>query len=339
VVAEGLEHPWGLALLPDGSMLVTERPGRLRRVTADGAISAPLSGVPPVFARGQGGLLDLALSPDFARDRMVYFSFSEPGEGGAGTAVARGRLGEKGLEGTQVIWRQQPKVQGANHWGSRLVFARDGTLYVTLGDRASHRELVQPLTTTIGKTVRINPDGSIPRDNPFVGKDGALPEIWSYGHRNLQGAALHPQTGQLWTLEHGAQGGDELNHPQAGRNYGWPVITYGVEYSGVKIGEGTAKPGMEQPVYYWDPVIAPSGAVFYTGSAFPQWQGSLLIGSMRPGGLVRLAFDESGRVTREERYREGELRARIRDVVQAADGSLYVLTDSDEGQILRLAPR
>jgi len=339
VVAEGLEHPWGLALLPDGSMLVTERPGRLRKVAADGTVSPPIAGVPQVLARGQGGLLDLALSPDFERDRMVYLSFSEPGDGGAGTAVARGRLGEKGLEGTQVIWRQQPKVQGPNHWGSRLVFAPDGTLYVTLGDRFSYRELVQPLSTTVGKIVRINADGSIPRDNPLVGKDGALPEIWSYGHRNLQAAAVHPQTGQLWTLEHGARGGDELNHPQAGRNYGWPVITYGVDYSGVKIGEGTSKPGMEQPVYYWDPVIAPSGAVFYTGNAFPEWRGNLLVGSMRPGGLVRLVLDDSGRVTREERYRDGALRARIRDVVQAADGSIYVITDSDDGQILRIAPR
>jgi glucose/arabinose dehydrogenase len=335
-VAKGLEHPWGLALLPDGSMLVTERAGRLRRVSADGSISPPLAGVPEVYARGQGGLLDIALSPDFARDRMVYLSFSEPGEGGAGTAVARGRLGTRGLEETRVIWRQQPKVQSPNHWGSRLVFAPDGTLFVTLGDRFSYRPLVQQLSTTIGKVVRINPDGSIPRDNPLVGKDGALPEIWSYGHRNLQGAALHPRTGQLWTLEHGARGGDELNHPQAGRNYGWPVITYGVDYSGVKIGEGTARPGMEQPVYYWDPVIAPSGAVFYTGSAFPEWRDSLLIGSLRPGGLVRLVLDDAGRVMREERYRDGPLRARIRDVVLAADGSLYLLTDSDDGEVLRI---
>ena len=229
-VARGLEHPWGLALLPDGGMLVTERPGRLRRVGADGRLSEPLAGVPAVYARGQGGLLDVALSPDFTRDRLVYLSFSEPGDGGAGTAVARGRLGERGLEGTQVIWRQQPKVEGRNHWGSRLVFAPDGTLFVTLGDRFSYRPEVQKLSTTIGKVVRINPDGSIPRDNPFAGRDGVLPEIWSYGHRNAQAAAIDPKTGQLWTVEHGARGGDELNHPQPGRNYGWPVITYGIDW-------------------------------------------------------------------------------------------------------------
>jgi glucose/arabinose dehydrogenase len=269
----------------------------------------------------------------------VYLAFSEPGDGGAGTAVARGRLGERGLEDTRVVWRQQPKVQGPNHWGSRLVFAPDGTLYVTLGDRFSHRPEVQKLSTTIGKIVRINSDGSVPRDNPLAGKDGALPEIWSYGHRNLQGAAIHPQTGQLWTLEHGARGGDELNRPQGGRNYGWPVITYGVDYSGVKIGEGTAKPGMEQPVYYWDPVIAPSGAVFYTGDQIADWRGSLLIGSLRPGGLVRVVLDERGQVVREERYRDGLLRARIRDVVQAPDGSLYLLTDSDDGEVLRISKR
>lgn len=335
-VARGLEHPWGLAFLPDGRMLVTERPGRLRLVERDGRLSEPLSGVPPVYARGQGGLLDVALSPTFAQDRLVYLSFAEPGAGGAGTAVARGRLGERGLEGTQVIWRQQPKVEGPNHWGSRLVFRRDGTLFVTLGDRFAYRERAQDLSTTIGKIVRINADGSVPRDNPFVGRPGVRPEIWSYGHRNVQAAALHPQTGQLWTAEHGPRGGDELNHPEAGKNYGWPVITYGVDYSGARIGEGTAKPGMEQPVYYWDPVIAPSGMTFYTGRAFPDWQGSLFIGSLRPGLLVRLTLAD-GRVTREERYL-AHLRERIRDVRQGPDALLYLLTDSPEGRILRVAP-
>jgi glucose/arabinose dehydrogenase len=256
-VAEGLEHPWGLAFLPDGRMLVTERPGRLRIVERDGRISEPLGGVPEVFARGQGGLLDVALSPNFAQDRLVYLSYAEPGEGGAGTAVARGQLTDNALQNVEVIWRQVPKVSGPNHWGSRLVFARDGTLFITTGDRFEYRELAQDLSTTIGKVVRINADGSIPQDNPFVGREGVRPEIWSYGHRNVQAAALHPETGELWTVMHGARGGDELNQPQAGKNYGWPVITYGVDYSGAKIGEGTAKEGMEQPVYYWDPVIAP----------------------------------------------------------------------------------
>jgi len=334
-VVRGLEHPWGLAVLPDGRMLVTERPGRLRIAAPDGTLSEPLTGVPPVYARGQGGLLDVALSPGFAQDRLVYLSFSEPGEGGAGTAVARGRLGERGLEGTQVIWRQQPKVQGPNHWGSRLAFRPDGTLFVTLGDRFGYRERAQDLSVTLGKVVRINADGSIPSDNPFVGRADARPEIWSYGHRNVQAATVDAR-GQLWTVEHGARGGDELNNPQPGKNYGWPVITYGVDYSGARIGIGTAKAGMEQPVYYWDPVIAPSGATFYTGSAFPDWRGDLLIGSLSPGLLVRLRLQD-GRVVQEERYL-GDLRERIRDVVPSPDGALYLLTDSSRGRILRVDP-
>jgi aldose sugar dehydrogenase len=334
-VVRGLEHPWGLAVLPDGRMLVTERPGRLRIASPDGTMSEPLTGLPPVYARGQGGLLDVALSPGFAQDRLVYLSFSEPGEGGAGTAVARGRLGERGLEGTQVIWRQQPKVQGPNHWGSRLAFRPDGTLFVTLGDRFSYRERAQDLSVTLGKVVRINADGSIPSDNPFVGRADARPEIWSYGHRNVQAATVDAR-GQLWTIEHGARGGDELNNPQPGKNYGWPVITYGVDYSGARIGIGTAKAGMEQPVYYWDPVIAPSGATFYTGSAFPDWRGDLLIGSLSPGMLVRLRLQD-GRVVQEERYL-GDLRERIRDVVPSPDGALYLLTDSSRGRILRVDP-
>lgn len=262
-VAKGLEHPWGLAFLPDGSMLVTERPGRLRIVDRKGTISPALGGVPKVLAQGQGGLLDVALDPKFADTRLVYLSYAEPGEGGtAGTAVARGRLGRDRLEDVQVIYRQQPKVDGGGHYGSRLVFRPDGSLFVTQGDRMNHRERAQDLSVGIGKLVRINPDGSIPKDNPFVGKEGVRPEIWSYGHRSMQAAALDPETGQLWTVEHGARGGDELNHPEAGKNYGWPIITYGIDYSGAKIGEGAAKAGMEQPVYYWDPVIAPSGATF-----------------------------------------------------------------------------
>jgi aldose sugar dehydrogenase len=335
-VAVGLEHPWGVELLPDGRFLVTERPGRLRVVNRDGRLSAPLTGVPEVYARGQGGLLDVALSPGFAQDRVVYLSFAERGSGGAGTAVARGRLGERGLEDTQVIWRQQPKVDGSyNHWGSRLVFRPDGTLFVTLGDRFVHSERAQDLSTTIGKIVRINPDGSVPRDNPFVGRSGALPEIWSYGHRNVQAAALDAR-GELWTVEHGARGGDELNNPQPGKNYGWPVITYGVDYSGARIGFGTSHPGMEQPVYYWDPVIAPSGATFYSGTAFPDWRGDLLVGSLRPGALVRLRI-VNGRVTQEERYLD-ELGERIRDVREGPDGAIYLLTDSSRGRLIRVEP-
>jgi glucose/arabinose dehydrogenase len=336
-IARGLEHPWALEFLPDGRLLVTERPGRVRIVERDGRLSAPLADVPRVQARGQGGLLDVALDPRFADNRLVYLSYAEPGEGGtAGTAVARGRLGDGRLEDVQVIYQQQPKVRGANHFGSRLVFARDGTLFVTQGERFDYADQAQDLSSGIGKLVRINPDGSVPRDNPFVGRKGVRPEIWSYGHRNIQSAALHPQTGQLWTVEHGARGGDELNRPEAGKNYGWPVISYGVHYSGAKIGEGTAKPGMEQPVYYWDPVIAPSGMAFYTGEAFPDWRGSILIGSLRPGLLVRLTL-EDGRVGREERYL-ADLDERIRDVRQGPDGLLYLLTDSRDGRLLQVLP-
>ena len=335
-IAKGLEHPWSLAILPDKRILVTERRGRLRLVGADGRVSEPLAGVPQVYASGQGGLLDVALSPEFAKDRLVYLSFAEAGDGGSGTAVARGRFGERGLENTQVIWRQQPKVGGSNHWGSRIVFHADGTLFVTLGERFNHSDGAQDLSATLGKVVRINPDGSAPRDNPFVNRAGARPEIWSYGHRNVQAAALHPETGQLWTVEHGARGGDELNHPEAGKNYGWPVISYGTHYTFLKIGEGTVKPGMEQPVYYWDPVIAPSGMTVYTGELFAGWKNNLLIGSLTPGGLVRLVMRD-GKVAQEERYL-GDLRERIRDVRQAPDGSIYILTDSRDGQILRITP-
>ncbi len=331
----GLEHPWAVAFLPDGRMLVTERPGRLRLAGRDGQLSPPLAGVPAVLARGQGGLLDVALSPGFAQDRLVYLSFAEPGGAGGGTAVARGRLGDRGLEGVQVIWRQEPKVNGNNHWGSRLVWRPDGTLFVTLGERYQHSELAQDLTTTLGKIVRINADGSAPRDNPFVGRANVRPEIWSYGHRNVQAAALDA-TGELWTVEHGARGGDELNNPQPGRNYGWPVITYGRDYSGARIGYGTSAQGMEQPVYYWDPVIAPSGAVFYTGEAFADWRGDLLVGSLQPGRLVRLRLRDH-RVVHEERYviEPGE---RVRDVRQGPDGFLYLLTDHPKGRLIRLEP-
>jgi glucose/arabinose dehydrogenase len=318
-------------------MLVTERPGRLRIVSRDGTLSKPLEGVPKVAARGQGGLLDVALDPRFDENRLVYLSYAEPGERGtAGTAVARGRLGEDRLDNVQVIYRQQPKVDGGNHFGSRLVFARDGTLFVTQGERFNYSEQAQDLSSHIGKIVRINADGSVPKDNPFAGRSGTRPEIWSSGHRNVQSAALDPETGRLWTAEHGPRGGDELNHPEAGKNYGWPVIGYGVHYMGGKIGEGTAKAGMEQPVYYWDPVIAPSGMAVYTGNAFADWKGNILIGSLTPGGLVRLTMKD-GRVAREDRYL-AELRERIRDVRQGPDGLIYLVTDSRDGRILRVAP-
>ena len=336
-VAGGLEHPWGLAFMPDGRMLVTERPGRLRIVEPNGTLSAPLGGVPAVFARGQGGLLDVTLDPRFAENRMVYLSFAEPGEGGtAGTAVARGRLGQGQLENVEVIYRQRPKLQGAAHFGSRIVFGRDGTIFITQGDRQAYRDSAQSLSAGMGKVMRINPDGTVPKDNPFIGRPGVQPEIWSYGHRNVQGAALDPETGQLWTAEHGAAGGDELNHPEAGKNYGWPVITYGRDYSGAKIGEGTEKPGMEQPVFYWDPVIAASGMVFYRGDSLPGWKGSLFVGSMTPGALVRLVLDH-GIVTKEERHL-GELQERFRDIQQGPDGFLYAVTDSPNGRVLRIVP-
>lgn len=334
-VANGLEHPWGLAFLPDGRLLVTERPGRLRLVTPDGTLSAPLGGVPAVFARGQGGLLDVALDPQFADNRLVYFSYAESGTGGAGTAVARGRLGNAQLEEVRVIFRQEPKVDGGLHFGSRLVFAADGNLFVTLGER-NQRERAQQGHEHLGKLVRIAADGTVPPTNPFVGKAGMKPEIWSLGHRNVQGATLHPQTKVLWTAEHGAQGGDELNTPEAGKNYGWPIITYGRDYSGAPIGEGTAKTGLEQPRHYWDPSIAPSGMAFYTADRLPAWQGNLFVGSLKFRLLVRLQLDGT-RVVHEERLLQS-LDERLRDVHQGLDGLLYLLTDHPKGRILRLEP-
>lgn len=333
--ARGLVHPWGMAFLPDGRLLVTERPGRLRIVDKAGKLSAPLAGVPRVYAQGQGGLLDVALDPQFAQNRAIYLSYAEQEGDVAGTAVARARLTDTGLADVKVIYRQQPKVAGAGHFGSRIVFRRDGTMFITQGERMRYSEQAQDLKSLLGKVVRINRDGTIPKDNPFAGRADARPEIWSYGHRNVQSAVLHPDTGALWTVEHGARGGDELNHPEAGKNYGWPVISYGREYSGMPIGAGlTAKAGMEQPVYYWDPVIAPSGMAVYTADAYPGWKGSFLVGSLQPGALVRLTM-KNGRVAREDRYL-GELGERIRDVEQGPDGLVYLLTDSESGRVLRL---
>lgn len=336
VFAEGLAHPWGMAFLPDGRLLVTERPGRLRLVDGEGRLSKPLPGVPEVAASRQGGLLDVALDPDFSANRLIYLSYAEPRQGGAATAVARARLSPAAdrLTGLEVIFRQQPAYAGGNHFGSRLVFARDGTLFVTLGERFSLSEKAQDLGTTLGKIVRINPDGSIPQDNPFRSTPGALPEIYSLGHRNVQGAALEPATGALWTVEHGARGGDEVNRPEAGKNYGWPVISYGRHYSGARIGEGTAKAGMEQPLFYWDPSIAPSGATFYTGDLFPAFKGQLFVGALAGEALVHVEVKD-GKVLGEERLPLG---MRVRDVAQGPDGALWLATDAEDGQILRLLP-
>jgi glucose/arabinose dehydrogenase len=335
-VAEGLDHPWSLAFLPDGRMLVTERPGRLRYVTRDGGVSEPVAGLPAVFAQGQGGLLDVVLDPDFAANSTIYLSYAEPAADGTnGTAVARARLDGQQLDDVKVIFRQQPKFPVRHHFGSRLVIARDGNLFVTLGERNSQRDLAQDLGTHIGKIVRITMDGEAPADNPFVGREGALPEIWSYGHRNLQGAALHPETGRLWTHEHGPRGGDEINVAEPGRNYGWPVITYGREYHGPAIGEGTRKAGMEDPLHYWVPSIGPSGMAFHSGRGHPAWRGQLFVGALPAKQLVRLELGDDGRVKREERIAIG---SRVRDVREGPDGALYLATDEDAGQILRVVP-
>lgn len=338
-IAEGLQTPWSLAFLPDGRMLVTERPGTMRIVSSAGERSAPLAGVPAVHAQGQGGLLDVVPGPDFADDRRIYFSYAQPTGRGARTAVARAVLDTDSLrlDEVEVIFAQSDDPPGRHHWGSRLVFARDGTLFVTLGDRFMHRDLAQTLNNHYGKIVRINPDGTVPADNPFVGRPGAKPEIFSYGHRNLQGAALHPGSGVLWTHEHGPQGGDEVNVGKAGANYGWPVITHGREYvTGGRIGEGTERDDIEPPLHYWTPSIAPSGMAFYTGDAFPQWRGNLFVGALRGQLLSRLELDGE-RVVREERFLT-ELGSRIRDVRQGPDGKLYLLDESN-GRILRLEPR
>lgn len=336
-VAEGLEHPWGLAFLPDGRRLVTERPGRLRLVGADGVVSEPLAGLPEVYARGQGGLLDVAVDPDFATTPWIYFSFSEPGDGGGGTAVGRGRLGENGLEAVEVIFRQQPKLDAGQHFGSRLVFDREGRLYVTSGDRGNwdNWDNVQRLDRGQGKIFRIERDGGIPADNPFVGRDDAIAAIWSYGHRNAQGAALHPDSGELWQTEHGARGGDELNIARAGLNYGWPVITHGVNYNGQPIGTGRAEaPGMEQPIHHWTPSIAPSGMAFYTADRFPAWKGNLFVGALAFQRVVRLEL-EGDKVVGEEALLT-DLGERIRDVRLGPDGYLYLLTDAANGKLLRV---
>jgi glucose/arabinose dehydrogenase len=344
-VAEGLENPWALAFLPDGRMLVTERPGGLRIVTPAGQLSAPLAGLPPVLARQQGGLLDVALHPEFESNRLVYWSFAQgQPDGTNNTAVARGTLSDDAaprVENVEVVYRQSPSLNSGGHFGGRLVWNRDGTLFVTQGDRVipAGRRQAQSLDSLVGKIVRINADGSIPKDNPFVGTPGARPEIWSIGHRNVQAATLHPTTGELWEAEHGTRGGDELNISRKGTDYGWPTIAYGIEYQGDPITGGIQqKEGMEQPRYYWDPVIAPSGMTFYTGDLFPAWKGNLFIGGLGSQNLVRLVVDAEGRVSGEERLLRDE-DERIRDVVQGPDGALYLVTDDEKGRVLRVAPK
>ena len=338
-VAEGLKYPWGLAFLPDNKgMLVTEKPGDLRVISGEGKISSPISGVPQVWAKNQGGLLDVVLSPDFKADRMVYLSYAEQGEDGkGGTAVGRGRLSEDltHLENFTTIFRQEPKLSVGNHFGSRLVFDRDGYLFIALGEN-NQRSTSQDLDKLQGKVVRIFPDGKIPKDNPFVGKKGVRPEIWSFGHRNQQGAALNPWTGTLWTHEHGAKGGDELNIIERGANYGWPLYTHGINYSGEPIPEAKGKtgPGITDPFHVWEKSPAISGMAFYDNDKFKRWNHNLFIGGLASEDLIRLQFEDD-KVVHEERLL-GERGERIRDVRQGPDGYLYVLTDDDDGELLKI---
>lgn len=341
VVAGGLVHPWAVEPLPDGSLLVTEKPGRMRVVSAAGTVSDPITGLPPIDARGQGGLLDVALSPSFASDRTIFWSFTEPRNGGNGTSVARGVLSadHRSVEGARIIFRALPTYDNTMHFGSRLVFDDHGRLFLTTGERsdAAMRQHAQRLDGHLGKVMRINADGTVPTDNPFAGRSDAQPEIWSLGHRNIQAIAFDPR-GRLWVIEHGPRGGDEVNLIEKGKNYGWPIQAYGVEYSGSPIsGASPAPRDFEQPRYYWDPVIAPSGAQFYTGGAFPAWRNSLFIGGLSSRRLVRLTFD-GDRVSGEEHLLNDRSK-RIRDVRQGPDGNLYVVTDDSNGELWRISPR
>jgi glucose/arabinose dehydrogenase len=336
-LVEGLSHPWSLAFLPDGQILITERGGRLRRVSQDFKLDPkPIEGVPRVVATGQGGMFDVALHPNFAENGTIYLAYNGPGEGGWGTELMRAKLDGQRLTQTQVLFRLEPKSRAGLHFGGRIVFDRQGYLYLTLGDRGD-QDRAQQLDDHAGSVIRLHDDGRVPADNPFVKRPGAKPEKFTLGNRNMQGAALHPQTGELWTHEHGPQGGDEINVMRAGRNYGWPVITYGVNYGiGTKIGEGTHKSGMEQPLYKWVPSIAPSGMAFYEGARFPGWRGNLLIGALRDAMLVRLELDGE-KVVKEERLLKGAL-GRIRDVRVGPDGFVYLLTDESDGVLARLEP-
>lgn len=340
VVASGLEHPWALGFLPEGRIIVTERAGRMRIVSADGTLSDPVANVPKVWASGQGGLLDVAVSPDFAATGTIYFTFSEPGRGGAGTAIASARLAGSGsayrLEDVRVLYSMPRKTSRGQHFGSRIVLHPDGSILFTTGDRGQGPR-AQDMGDAAGAVLRINPDGTVPADNPYAnGQGGALPQIWSKGHRNPQGFAID-SAGTLWTVEHGARGGDEVNNPEAGKNYGWPEISYGRNYTGTRIGVGSRAPGYEQPVHYWDPSIAPSGLVVYEGDLFPEWRGDLIVGALRAELLSRLDRDETGRIVGEERILEGEF-GRIRDVRAAPDGAIWFVTDEARGRLVRLTP-
>lgn len=342
VLAKGLENPWAVEPLPNGDFLVTERPGRLRIVSASGQVGAPITGLPEVDAGGQGGLLDVALSPDFSSDQMIYWSFTQPRDGGGNaTSVARGKLSadRSRIEQMQVVFRAMPPFDNSMHFGSRLAFGPDGMLYITLGERSDIqvRPTAQHLDSHMGKTIRITPDGKVPEDNPFVNQEGARPEIWTVGHRNVQAAAFDAD-GNFWIVEHGPRGGDEVNRIEKGKNYGWPLVSYGEEYSGEPIATAkTQREGYEQPVYYWDPVIAPSGAQFYTGNAFPEWRGNLFVGGLKDKNLVRLRI-ENGRVTGEERLLK-DRGQRIRDVRQGPDGALYIVTDQEDGELWKITPQ
>ncbi len=341
VLTKGFDHPWAVEPLPGGDFLVTEKGGNLRLISAKGDMGPPLTGLPKVDSKGQGGLLDVALSPTFESDRTIFWSFTEPREGGNATSVARGVLSadRKAVEQVKVILRAMPNYAGALHFGSRFAFGPDKMLYVTLGDRsdAPMRAHAQRLDSHMGKTLRIKPEGGAAEGNPFIGREGALPEIWSLGHRNIQSAAFD-EKGGFWIVEHGTRGGDELNLVKKGANYGWPLAAYGIEYSGLPIsGSSTTKEGTEQPVYYWDPVIAPSGAQVYTGSAFPAWKGNLFVGALREARLVRLVL-EGDRVKSEEHLLV-DRKKRVRDVKQGPDGALYVVTDERDGELLRIAPK
>lgn len=337
-VARGLAHPWAVAPLPEGGFLVTERPGQLRRVSGAGAVSAPIKGVPAVYAHGQGGLLDVVLAPDYPKSHRLYLSYAEPGENGtAGTAVATGILQGDTLSDVRVVYRQAPKLEGPNHFGSRIVFDDKGHVFISQGER-NDRPTAQKLDMLQGKLVRLNLDGSVPADNPFVGRKDARPEIWSYGHRNMQGMAVDPRSGKVWQSEHGPRGGDEINLPEAGKNYGWPVITHGINYSGLQIPEavGTSAPGMEQPYHVWEKSPALSGMAFHVDQPASKWNNSLFLGALSGRALIRLSLDGE-RITGEERLLT-ELEQRIRDVRATPDGLLYVVTDEDDGRLLRITP-